>query len=142
LNFKRNLLLQGVSQPEPAPVTEPTSADHPSTEEVDTLKEQLAEARKALEDVRANAESAAAAPSETTADVKADAVQDDAETATLKTELEERETKLKEAEAALGQRESKVSTREGKVAEIQKLRTRYIQFGMSRTKRSPWSPKT
>jgi nucleoprotein TPR len=109
-----------VSQPEPAPVTEPTSADHPSTEEVDTLKEQLAEARKALEDVRANAESAAAAPSETTADVKADAVQDDAETATLKTELEERETKLKEAEAALGQRESKVSTREGKVAEIQK----------------------
>jgi nucleoprotein TPR len=109
-----------VSQAEPTAVTEATSAEHPSTEELDALKEQLAEARKALEDARANAASTAAAAPGTTADVKADAAEDDAENASLNTELEERETKLKEAEAALGQRESKVATREGKVAEIQK----------------------
>jgi len=95
-------------------------ADPPSTEELDTLREQLSEARKALEDARVNAQTVAATASNPSADAKAVTAQGGAENVTLKAELDERENKLQEAEAALSQREVKVTTREGKVTEIQK----------------------
>ncbi|EAT86425.2 hypothetical protein SNOG_06594 [Parastagonospora nodorum SN15] len=95
-------------------------ANPPSTEELDTLREQLSEARKALEDARANTQSVTVTASNPSNDVTADAAQGDAENVTLKAELDERENKLQEAEAALSQREVKVTTREGKVTEIQK----------------------
>jgi nucleoprotein TPR len=94
--------------------------DPPSSEELDALKEQLSEARKALADAHANAESVAATASDSSTNVKTDTAQDNAENVTLKKELDERENRLQEAEAALSQREVKVTTREGKVTEIQK----------------------
>jgi nucleoprotein TPR len=97
-----------------------TSGDGASTEEVDTLKQQLSEAQKALEDARTHAESVAAAGQNTTPDAKVDAVHSDAEHSTFKAELDEREAKIQEAEAALARREDKVTTREGKTAEIQR----------------------
>lgn len=112
--------LNQAAQAGSASVVDAPPADLPSTEELDTLKAQLSEARKALEDARANAESVAATASEPSTDVKADTAQGDAENLTLKAELDERENKLQEVEAALSQREVKVTTREGKVAEIQK----------------------
>jgi nucleoprotein TPR len=110
------------AQSEPTPAVEARSGEGASTEEIETLKQQLSEARKELEDARAKAESAAAtaAGQTTSTDAKFDAVQAGIDQTTFKAELDEREAKIKEAETALARREEKVTTREGKTAEIQK----------------------
>jgi nucleoprotein TPR len=95
-------------------------ADQTLTEEVATLKQQLSEAQKALEDARTELDSSIPTGPDANAEVKIDTAQGDAENTVLKAELDEREAKLKEAETALTRREEKVTTREGKTAEIQR----------------------
>jgi nucleoprotein TPR len=120
LQEQLNTAQSQAAQSGPTGVVDASAGDGASTEEIETLKQQLSEARKELEDARTNAESAAAAGQDASTDVKVDAVQGDVEHTTFKAELDEREAKIKEAEAALARREDKVTTREGKTAEIQK----------------------
>lgn len=117
---------------------EPT-ADLPSAEEVDRLKEELAVAQKEVEDLRTRAEAAEAAVNNAKTTPPADAspnaeqpeatkVDTDAIRAELeatKTQLDEREAKVAELElavqqqqAVLDQREVKIANRESKAQDL------------------------
>jgi nucleoprotein TPR len=102
------------TQTTPAPV-EP-STDTVSSEEVDKLKEELAVARKEVEDLRTRAEAAEAAVSNVTNAPQAEAPSNTEQLDAAKAQLEEREAKVAELEAALQQQQSVLDARETKIA--------------------------
>ena len=92
------------------------STDTLASEEVEKLREELAVARREVEDLRTQAEAAEAAASNANGAPQAEAQPSTEQLDATKAQLEEREAKIAELELALQQRQAVLDQRETKIA--------------------------